>query len=840
MNGVAAPTPDEHAVESFEDASRPPLFEATAGPTPQAVPTHATAGRLALRISSTSYLTSWRFLRDWSGFDALEIDAFNDTGAPVAVTVLVGDQPWQDKGRTYWNRHNSDLNLLPGQRTLSIPVEGLYRGEAGSRNNDLKTNIDPRSIVRVDLGFNGRPGSVYLDHVRLVRRRIPNDFHAFDFGPASQAIWPGFAPITWDSTWDPDKGYGLSEKQPGSSYARDDTFPTRLFSDWLWIAQGTFNVHLPRGRWRAWAVFADCGYWGGEHAKHRQRVITVDGGIAWREDRANAFGDDDALYKFEHVEPRPGQDPADPWYDALFAPKEFTFETIGDPAKLGFVADTPMSAKLAALIILPADAGTLWVAGVLSANRDEYRARAVEDREASDRQCHIPDHPPMLRAEGAPGESVSFDVRSDLPPQIASGGAARIPNEWISVRAIRLAMKRGYNSLSWLVKPAWLDASDHGGPGRYRITVHIPPGTYPGPYEAVAHIGAQTAEIRVEVLPIALDQPDFPIALYGMRTDWLDFLRGYGFTGLSGGPEVQFAGWDDRGRPKMAFTAADEYFVKARSLGYRGPVIAYGGPGNLADLRYESVEEQFAEWGRPLKLAPAESARRILGAWREHAKAAGWPEIYWPMADEPRVREQTDRIIASVRFLKQVAPWLKLSGSYSVDWSQDDPLRHQRLFAALDASWLNEHGDRDFREAMTLKRTIGIYNQGRDRATFGVKLFAERRRGVAAFAQWHASAVHGYQFYDLDGREPDDALVVRTSRGLRPTLALEEIREGIIDLRYLLTLQRLAGEARKAKRKVDVAGRAEALLAGIAPGHGEVDVAGIRARAAALIMELHP
>lgn len=826
LAALAAAPPDEHPLEGFEDAARPPLFEAATGAPPVIAPDHATQGRQALRISSTSYLTSWRFPRDWSGFDSLEADAFNDTGAPVAVSLLVADQPWQDKGRTYWNRHNSGMNLLPGAGTISIPVEGLYRGEAGSRNNDLQTNIDPRAIVRVDLGFAGRPGSVFLDHFRLVRRRIPNDFHAFDFGPASQTVWPGFTPVTWDSVWDGNKGYGLSEKQPGSSYARDDTFPTRLFSDWLWIAQGTFNVHLPRGRWRAWAVFNDCGYWGGEHAKHRKRVITVDGGIAWQEDRSNTPGDDDALYRFENVEPKPGQDPAHPYYDALFAPREFTFETLGDPAKFGFVADAPMSAKLAALIIIPADAGTLWVAGVLSANRDEYRSRAVEDRAASDRSVHVPGSlaPPPVTA--ARGDTASFEFtivpdRDADPPRVIvsplrgtmiGGGTSTIGSEVIdpsavTVRVVRNLMKRGYNSLGWAVTPAYLDDPEStpliaGIARRFRVTVSVRSGVSAAEYHGFIKVimGPRTIEIPIAltVLSLRLDEPDFPIALYGMRTDWLEFLRGYGFTGLSGGPEVQFTGWDDRRQPRLDFAAADEYFARAKALGYRGPVIAYGGPGNLAELRYESVEDRFTEWGRPANLGPAEAARRILNAWRDHAKTAGWPEIYWPMADEPRVAEQTDRIISSVRFLNQVAPWLKLSGSYSVDWTKGDPLRHQRLFAALDASWLNEHHDRDFREAKALGRTIGIYNQGRDRYTFGVNLFAERRRGVAAFCQWHASAVHGYQFYDLDGREPDDALVIRTTRGLRPTVALEEIGAGITDLRWLITLERLARGRRAA------------------------------------------
>ncbi len=34
--------------------------------------------------------------------------------------------------------------------------------------------------------------------------------------------------------------------------------------------------------------------------------------------------------------------------------------------------------------------------------------------------------------------------------------------------------------------------------------------------------------------------------------------------------------------------------------------------------------------------------------------------------------------------------------------------------------------------------------------------------------QWHLLALHGYQFFDLDGREPDTAMINWTSQGIVP------------------------------------------------------------------------
>ncbi len=84
--------------------------------------------------------------------------------------------------RSYWNRHNAQTTFPPGVSQWVIPVNGLYRGEAGSRNNDIKRNIDPDSIVRLDFGFGqrGLSGRVVIDNFRLVKSSRPEDIWAFD------------------------------------------------------------------------------------------------------------------------------------------------------------------------------------------------------------------------------------------------------------------------------------------------------------------------------------------------------------------------------------------------------------------------------------------------------------------------------------------------------------------------------------------------------------------------------------------------------------------------------------------------------------------------------------
>ena len=111
-----------------------------------------THGAKALEINGS--LNAAKPLQDWSAYDALMLDVLNPGDAPVGADLMIGDQAWQQK-TTYWNRHNGLATFAPGKTTWTIPVKGLYRGEAGSRNNDIKTDIDPASIVRLSFTFKG-------------------------------------------------------------------------------------------------------------------------------------------------------------------------------------------------------------------------------------------------------------------------------------------------------------------------------------------------------------------------------------------------------------------------------------------------------------------------------------------------------------------------------------------------------------------------------------------------------------------------------------------------------------------------------------------------------------
>jgi len=127
---------------------------------------------------------------------------------------------------------------------------------------------------------------------------------------------------------------------------------------------------------------------------------------------------------------------------------------------------------------------------------------------------------------------------------------------------------------------------------------------------------------------------------------------------------------------------------------------------------------------------------------------------------------------------------------------------HQRFFEALDVSSLNNHDETVMAEAKELGKEIHIYNQGTSRYSFGLYQWIEFMRGVKARWQWHLNVLHGYQFFDLDGREPDTAMICYGRDGIYPTIDFERCREGAEDFYLYQTLHNLATE--KAAQGADI------------------------------------
>jgi hypothetical protein len=818
---------------------------------------HVTHGAKSVRINSDEGMTSYRLPKDWSGFDSMDMDFFVEGTETVSVSLLIGDTPWEQK-RTYWNRHNGGFTLKPGANTISLPVNGLFRGEAGSRGNDLKTNIDPHAITLFVMGFSCKtPTKVFLDYLRLTKESRPEGIVALDFGPDSQPVFPGFTAIS------PATVHGQNGAIAGWARAglpnrgRDDTFPTRLFQDFVEPALDDMElvVDVANGKQNVWFVYSDCGYWGGEVAKSKRRSVDAEGKEAFVDDRGEA-GPSDYLFRFEKVEPKPGDSVWDLYMKDLFKPRTFA-ATVSDGAlNLKFRSDAPWSSKIAAMIVYP-DAkkaeAEKWIAEIEARNRKEFDGRAVylgakpvalDVPAAAKAKGWWLGYPKLEQALGfgdapgaadgtlsraaAKGSRVSFTYalrplkdfgEAKVACSDLAGPGGKIPAASVDLRYVRNGLHRGFNDISYTISPT--SARRVAGSGmalgkhltrQFVTIVTVPadakPGTYAGEVTISAGALKQTLPLSVEVLDLTLDEPQFSMGYFGIwapdelpqprrgaaMRELMTLLRAYGMTSFTSGPNIGFTGFDAAGKPQLDFTACDAFFTLAKECGFTQPIYSYGGPGMVDGLQDGYVIGATGHgWEQKTGKSFGEVLKMVWPAVMEHAKQAGWPTIKYGFADEPRTVEDARALAELHKAYHDNVPFVPTGGFYSVDWGDTDfDKAVQECFKNLTWSGLNGYKQIDFDKAKEFGRELVMYNQGDTRYTFGQYCWGRMNQGVTGFMQWSTCGISGYQHFDLDGREPDFAMIEWGRDEIIPSVALLHCSEGTTDLRYAVTLSNLA------------------------------------------------
>jgi hypothetical protein len=849
-------------LESFEDESALAGFEFKQK-SATLVDSHVTHGKKCVKVSTDEYIFWSKVPQDISGYDALEIDVFVEGSETVAAIILIADTAWRDK-KDYWNRYNSNPTLVRGMNKLSIPVDGLFRGEAGSRNNDIKKDINPKTIVRFDLGFaKGGAGAIFVDNIRLIRQTAPEGILAFDFGPESQNIFPAFTPISFNTVYGKDGKTAGLRVAASTGTARDDTFPTRLYQDFLEMANdgSEFVCNAPDGLYHAWLVYDDCGYWGGEAAKHSRRSIINDGKEVFIDERG-AEGPTDSLFRFEQIEPRPGMDVWDTYLKGLFKGHRFLVRSVGGKIALSFKADARWSSKVAALVIYAEankETGDRWIAEIEARNKKEFETRAVfvgekaatvqmpEDAVRKGYWLGSPLLSQKVSFQSNPGNaftelartattgqrvSMTFAIRpakdlgtAKLTCSDLKFEAGTISASTVDLRYVMHLTKRSFNDIAYEIAPDSLRKVDGANlkleanlTRQFWITVHVPIGTLAGIYRGELTLAGngidQKIPLKIEVLDLVLDEPDFGMGylLTGVPgvfnaerkqtafKELLELLRENGMNTLAGGPNVPFKGLDEAGKPILDFTACDDYFAMLRKTGFKRELIGYGGPGFVTGLHDHYVIGQTGrKWEKDTGKTFNELLKLVWTAVHEHAKQNQWLPVAHPLTDEPRTIEQAAAQLELMSAYRDVAPFVRIGGLYSVHWG-NMPLDKaiQNIFSTLVWSGLNVHSEHDMRKAREAGREVYIYNQGVSRFSFGMYQWAEMRKGVKARIQWALLALHGYQYFDLDGRERDTAMINWGRNTIHPTVNLARCREGSDDLRFAVTLYNQATQRKDA------------------------------------------
>jgi hypothetical protein len=267
-------------------------------------------------------------------------------------------------------------------------------------------------------------------------------------------------------------------------------------------------------------------------------------------------------------------------------------------------------------------------------------------------------------------------------------------------------------------------------------------------------------------------------------------MREYGCTTFSGIPTLRIRGWSDR-KPDIDFAQADREMEDAKSLGFRKVVVNYnGGIAGFDNYHTDDPAMRAAGFGDYVSFL-----RAVLTTVDAHARSARWLPVAYNLCDEPQ-GDDAKVAAANARAWREAAPpGMLTTGATSVETvSPDDP--HLALARALRIPNLNLHSEASIKAIKDAGDQWAFYNGG-SRWTFGTYMFkCAQQYGMAFRLSWHWNVAAGDPYYALDSREDDYSWVATNARReLIPTIHFErEIREGIDDYRYLLTLSRLVRE----------------------------------------------
>jgi hypothetical protein len=761
---------------------------------------------------------------DWTGYAVLRFTAHN----PGARTVGIGVEI-QDDHEDLRDRHEHTFGVLPGDHTLEIDFSGgLWRGEENRPyRGAVKTPIDVAHVTR--LGFsNEGDAPIWVDRIEIVKVApiaAPGAF-AFDFGPAGKQVMGQTTGVFPQSTYDPARGFGMIGGEPEATH-RPMSYPTPLLGDGLAWSRGGFRVDLPGGPYLGWIAFERGGFMEGEQCGYAHADVLVNGAVVTGHD----FSPAGPHFLFEDTEVSDPSRIEDDLVRPAHAPARFSF-TASAGENLFTLAVTSPGAhplRVAGLFLAPdTPEGRAFLDAQERRQHDavrlayppEDRSRRGPKRSPPAGEIVVEPMPPgaemyprdlPARPEGSPpgeivavaGQSATLQlgvyaahdraVHAEARPIAAASGAALPAPVILHGRYLPTRPLAG--------GPVWIEVHHFRpepdfrvGPDLARPVVfewRVPREAAAGVYAGSVRIGADdaSAEVPVRVRVVAADLPPIPVpvALFmnalpfgpeavGEARFWaltealLDEQARAGLTAVTGGPGITFRVKRRDGAITITGDRALRFLDLARARGMAQAAVAYGGFWNPLG---------GASWGDPAAFA---------AAWNAFAEGQHLPPMFFDAYDEPATTDELDAALS-------VASAFTRAGLLTMGFHtrRDGDARRERLLEATYAPAL--HGDKldDLRELSKRGQHPWVYNGGLDRRSLGIDLLRQIRAGASGRIEWIGSITQGFAFDDLDGREPSTgAFVVHDRLGPMPTPRWLAAREGLLDLRIRLALEKVA------------------------------------------------
>jgi hypothetical protein len=839
----------------------------------QIVAEHASDGSKALRIDKD--FVSWNAPQDWSGYDYLKADLFTDADKPLPLSIELRDRETRDywtrvNYETIVPPGRSTL-VLPLAQLYVGEKSRPGRNLLASAVTHLVFIVGPHPPASLYLD------NVRLERDTETSARLFNGLLAFDFGPANSPTMPGFTRIDPATTYSRGRGYGLKDarvwrgmdvKQPDPLY--QDYLSIEQGGLAVDVPNGRYHVFAN--------IDNPSGFWGEYQTYRQRAVLAegrpvVEESMTFDSLKKKYFRNwdtedsplDNTFDKYQRAYYQEKE------FDVEVADGQLNIEFRGENVgcSVSAVVIYPLDKS---------DAGRKFLDYVAKKQRfffDNYFHRILHkptgeplEPKAADTErgyvvfardamqdVHYNDTPRSteidqpLVGSGFAGEyeplSVAICPLADLGPVTASisdlVGPGKISSADIAVGYVsnRLTRVSGdgavYTIAPRLIVPRPTVDVRKGVARRFWLTVHPPADAVPGIYHGqvtIAAVQGKPAKVEVEYRVYAgtLDAVDIPVGPWSheINIPWdggdaaaqawnetmaersLRHIRGAGFTTVSGLPRITYHGFKD-GKPLFDFQQADRQMALARQVGFTMPVVTYTDFVGLNVYAKDVAAMQAAGFSDYSQFVKA-----VFTAIQTHADSAAWLPVYWNLGDEPlgddlvRSAENAEAYRAA---FSQGPPLFTGATSFS-SASADDP--HYRFAKALHVANVNDHNAESIRMLQQAGSQWAFYNGG-NRWTYGTYLYKAAKEFDMKFRlSWHWNAVAGDPYYALDCREDDYAWCNANAEGeLIPSIAFErEMRSGIDDYRYLLTLARLAAEKHDEPAQALIAERMSAFKLG--------------------------
>lgn len=797
-------------------------------------------------------------LRKFKDFILLKVDVFNPHETPIRMGVRIDDTDSKD----YGSRYNDDgVVVRPGKSTIEVNLTGLTKSNARNFDQRERLDASKVRMVMIFIHPAGKSQTAFFDNVRLETSGLPKveGLRAIDFGPVMAPVYPGFDGCTNKTVYSDEAGYGFVG---GGDAGYNVYMPDALSGDHatgkefrIKVPNGKYEVNVCMDVFGLWGYMPHYSY--RKLVANGKTVIdqkqTADEFLnnvyLMHEDDEDLPGQD--LWK-KYIESHQKNQR----FTVEVTDGTISLQASSDVTHargLSYVIAYPQSvAKEGRAFMDTLDKrrserfNQEMVVTVPRQDNTPATAEPADDiargfftfGRHSESDINVNSYPTkeersagvVLHAAIGERESGQFGI---FPLSDAKGatvtvsdlisGDRKIPASAIRVRKVRNFLKRSGMSRAGNLVPyilqdfKTLDLQKGVTRGIW-LTVAVPDnaiaGTYAGTVKVATGDKSLSVPVALTVFPFKLDKIDnMTISVTGstagswrgrypeLEQQWWAMAEKvmanqaeHGMNAITGGPGATLKTIKD-GKATIDYTHFDRWLKLAVKHGLTMPGDSYQGLDVSGMPNYhdkdcitKSQAEARQKWG----VSYEELLRVVYSDVEEHIKSEGLPKRVFSFLDEPRPEYGNVEVCAKmIEIRTKAAPKSLFSGYYSTGDGRDVYFQTMPVsIAHVDAKSMELIKDAG--------KQIWDYSGDRVRHNIGRWCYVANKAGMGGFLRNGYMYVASMPYFDFSDDEGSWSVVYPSKNGLNDAVGWERTAEGVDDLRYLLTLERLIEKANKA------------------------------------------